>query len=429
MIRRWSALVLAVLVLVPALGAGVAESPITVQVTLDGVPTDAQVLVHRAGFLRGVLYTDVNEVGTARFGLAWGDYVLSVSHGGGFTGEVVQVPIQVRPPAPLTVEVPLSRRFDPAAWGYYGGDTHAHSAVSPDGRTPVEQLVAVQLAADLDVVFLSDHNSVSGHGAFARTAAARGVPALLSEEITAPEWGHFNPYPLPEGRLVPYERGRTPARYRDEARALGASVFQLNHPASRRFGHLDKADKPGFDLSVFDAWEIANGPWDEANAASLAALIALWNRGQRITAVGVSDDHDGEDLEVQYGMPRTYAHVEGPLSAAAWASGLKAGHAFVSYGPLVYLSAREARPGDTLRLARGETVAFEVTLQSVAPLARVDVLENGQETSVELEDLPGAHEVSFRLPRTFTRSGWLALRAWDQEGAFALTNPIWIEVP
>jgi len=427
--KRLSVLLLCALLSTLSLGAAVAESPVTVRVTLDGAPADARIVVTREGYLRGVHYTDVDEVGAATFALAWGNYVFTVDHGGGFTGAAVERLVEVRPPEPVAVEIALARQYDPSEFGYYGADPHAHSAVSVDGATPVRALVAVQRAADLDVLFLSDHNAVGGHAAFLLTARERGLPAVLSEEITAPEWGHFNAYNLEQGGLVPYQRGRTPAQYASDARARGATVFQLNHPASGRFGYLDKADKPGFTLDVFDAWEAANGPWGASNAASLDALIARWNRGERVTAVGVSDDHDWLDLGVEYGTPRTYARVEGEVAAAKWVEAVRNGRAFLTYGPLVYFSSGDAGPGDTLRVTRDEPVRFQVALQSVAPLVRLETLENGRAGFVEVEDVPGGREVTFSFERRFSRSGWIAFRAVAQGERFALTNPIWIEVP
>ncbi len=426
--KRLSVLLLCALLSTLTLGAAVAESPVTVNVTLEGAPVDAQIVVTREGYLRGVYYTDVDEVGAATFALAWGDYVLTIDHGGGFTGAPVEQRIAVRPPEPLQVEIALTRQYDPSAFGYYSADPHAHSAVSVDGATPVRQLVAVQRAADLDVLFLSDHNAVGGHAAFLLTARERGLPAVLSEEITVPEWGHFNAYNLNEDGLVPYVRGRTPAQYASDARAQGASVFQLNHPASGRFGYLDKADKPGFTLSVFDAWEAANGPWGASNQTSLDTLVARWNRGERVTAVGVSDDHDWRDLGVEYGSPRTYARVDGELTADKWVEAIQKGHAFLTYGPLVYFTSGDAGPGDTLRVARGEPVRFRVTLQSVAPLIRIETLENGQAGLLEVEDVPGGREVTFSFERRFSRAGWIAFRAVARGERFALTNPIWIEL-
>lgn len=58
---------------------------------------------------------------------------------------------------------------------WYGADLHHHGNVL-EGVTPPEIVVRAQLATDLDLTFISDHDSTINHQTFAELSAKRGVP-------------------------------------------------------------------------------------------------------------------------------------------------------------------------------------------------------------------------------------------------------------
>jgi hypothetical protein len=418
-----SLLFLALLIVPLGLGFGQAQN-VQITVTLDGQPTDAQINVYQGDELVTVAYTDVHEVGVARFSLASGSYTLLIDHGGGFTGAIIRKDVDVRGSLELAVEV--EKLFEPNEWGYYSADTHAHTEVSPDGNTPVDQAVGVQLAADLDLVFISDHNSVKGHRVFAATAQQRGVPHLLSEEVTT-DWGiinmgHFNVYSLNPGMLVNWRV--PPAQIFAEARGKGAEIVQVNHPKAGQFDYFNLMDDPRWDPG-FDVAEVYNGEFSLEDELAVEQMFAFWNEGKRYVAVAVSDDHMWKILDVEYGRPRTYVYVEGELTADKWLAALKAGHAFVTYGPLVDLEADGKLPGETVALKRGEAVRLEAKLYSTTSLTKAEIIRSGEviaelelegmEATISFEDVPEA-------------GGWYAIRVFEEDGDRALTNPVWVEV-
>jgi len=410
------------------LGLGLAQSQnVQITVTLDGEPTDAQIKVLQGDEVVAVAYTDVHEVGIARFRLQAGTYTLSIDHGGDFTGAIVEREITVTAGGTAALEVEVERLFAPNTWGYYSADTHAHTAVSPDGNTPIDQAVGVQLAADLDLVFISDHNSVRGHLLFARTAQARGVPAILSEEVTT-DWGvinmgHFNVYSLNPGMSVDWRV--PPAQIFAEARRKGAEIVQVNHPKAGPYDYFNLMADPRWDPG-FDVVEVWNGEYSREDQLAVEQMFAFWNEGERYTAVACSDDHMWNVLDVEYGRPRTYVFVEGRLTLDKWLEGLKGGHAFITYGPLIDLRANgEYIPGDSVALAAGEMVSLEARIYSVTPLARAEVIRNG-ETVAEFP-LEGT-EAMVSFADSPEASSWYLLRVFAQDGDRALTNPIWVEV-
>ena len=411
--------------------------PVVLRVTQGGEPADALVEIFRGEELVGVEYTDVHTPGEAAFALPPGEYSLSVSQGAGFTMEPLRLDLVVDPEASPELSVELEKRFDPRREGYYGVDLHAHSEASAaamerdfgirdHGVTPVDQLVAVQRAADLDVAFISDHNSVDGHLLFAQTAEERGMPFLLSEEVTTLKWGHFNPYSLEPGALVEYTPTKLPQEYFAEARAAGAVLLQVNHPLDPGVGYFFARNDPAFDPS-FDVVEAMNGPFDDGDFYTIERLFRLWSEGKRYVAVAVSDDHDWKDMGTRYGTPRTYVHVEGELTAERFLESLKAGHAFATYGPLVYVTANgSAIPGDALS-PEGD-VRLQITIESVLPLdgLKAEIVRSGRRVaSFELS----GHEqrISWEDPDAPREGDWYLVRLLDAERRYrALTNPIWI---
>lgn len=428
-IRNALALILVGILFIP-LSSSFAQPrrEIRIDITLDGKPTDAQVKAYRDGQLAKIAYTDVHRPGYARFQLQPGRYSLQIDHGGGFTAEATEVEVAVdRGDEPVALEIDLDQVYEPNQWGYFSADTHAHTAISPDGLTPVDQAVGVQLAADLDLVFVSDHNDVSGHARFAETARNRGVPFILSEEVTTDfstvNMGHFNVYSLEPGALVDWRV--PPKEIFRAAREKGAEVVQVNHPKSSPFNYFNLLDDPRFDPN-FDAAEIYNGEFSTDDEQTVQQMFAFWNEGKRYVAVGVSDDHLWKTLRGEYGRPRTYVSVEGELTAENWIDALLEGHAFATYGPLIRLRANDrGRPGDSLTLAREEPLALEADILSVTALERVEVLRNGEVVhTMPLQGQEGT--LSFRdLPEM---DSWYAARVFAADGDRALTNPVWITV-
>jgi hypothetical protein len=408
-------------------------------ITLDGQPVDALIQALGAeGQLAAVEYTDALTPGEARLELVPGAYTLSIEYGTGFLSEPGRLELTLEAGMARELSVELEQRFDPRAEGYYSVDSHAHSeagnpamerdfGIPNEAVTPIDRLVGVQLAEGLDVVFLSDHNSTDGHALFAEVAQARGVPFLLSEEVTTLKWGHFNPYALEPGALVAYSPMKTPSEYFAEARASGAAIVQINHPLEPGLGYFFARNRPEFDGS-FDVVEAFNGPYTDDDRYTVEQLFRYWNEGKRYVAVGVSDDHDWKEMSVRYGMARTYVHIAGELTAESFINALKAGHAFATYGPLVFVEANGgAIPGDTLQLKTNEAFQLRVKIQSVQPLdgVRAEIVKDGRR--VAAFELSG-HEHLLEFEDQPTQNAWYAVRLRSSQQDLALTNPIWIEV-
>lgn len=415
------------------------EVAVTLNVALSGQPADALIRIIQNDWTIGVEYTDVHTPGLAQFQLPQGDYTLSIEHGAGFTALPKKLTISVKPGSPVSLAIEIERLIEPGARGYYSADLHAHTIASVaamerdfgirnHGMTPVDQMIGVQLAADLDVMFISDHNSSEGHEPFVQTAQERGVPFVLSEEITTLRWGHFNPYALRPGEVVEFRVDKLPEEYFEEARAKGAKIIQVNHPLDPMRGYLLLRNRPEFDPS-FDAAEVFNGSFGEDDLQTILQMFRFWNEGKHYVATASSDDHDWKELSTQYGTPRTYVFVEGGLSAEKFLEALQAGHAFVTYGPMLFLTANgSAIPGDTVQLRSGEKIYLKADIQSVLPLEgiKAKVVRNGE----RLQDFTlSGLEQTITFEEAPTSNSWYVMCLVDPKRNYlAMTNPIWIEV-
>ena len=391
----------------------------------SGAPLDARLVIREGekplvGFLgRSTFFTELNDKGHARLELAPGEYLFDVSSGAGFLAPAVQAHVQVRSAATSEERVTVTRLFDPPAQGWYAADLH-HHADQAEAVTPPAELARSQLAAGLDLLFVSDHDSTTNLGTLQAIAAARHVPFIPGIELS-PSWGHFNAYPLdPDARLaIDTSTADVSAVFR-EARREGATVVQVNHPFIP-YGYLASLAAgvaPGGFNGGFDLLEI-NSANSEDDGKVLARAWKFWSAGQRYYLSAGSDTHDVWNEES--GKVRVFVHPDGPLSLTSFVAALKAGHAYVSYGPLLFPAVMF---GSRLQGAPREVTTLAFDLAAVAGLKEAVLIADGtvRDTRRFSAASRTAH-VEFRLPGA--DAVWYALRVTDQAGHNAYSDPIW----
>jgi hypothetical protein len=371
---------------------------------------------------RQTFFTELDRKGRADVVIAPGHYVFNVSASGGFLGKAAQVPVDVAPNAMRPARVVLHTLFHPNQAGWYSADLHHHSDQA-EAVTPPDDLARSQLAAGLDVLFVSDHDSTVNHRQLQRIAESRGVQFIPSIELSA-SWGHFNAYPLRLGEKLAIDT--TVASIDDifrEARRQGAIVVQINHPFIP-YGYLTSVStgvaqggfNPGFDLLEIN--QAAPGDDDKV----LHALWDFWNAGHHYYLGGGTDTHDVWNY--QSGEVRTFAHVNGPVSAAGFAEALQAGHAYVTHGPLIFPSVMF---GDERRVKAGRSADLSFDLASVTGLKSVQLIGAGQVVQTRLLS-GGVQQAHVDFLVTPPRDTWFALVVEDVAGKRAFSDPIWMGV-
>lgn len=395
--------------------------------SLTGKPLDARIVITEGqkplvGFLgRKTFFTDLVRKGHAQVQIAPGDYVFTVAWGAGFLARSRQVRLSLAPGETRQAKVLLTPLFDPTARGWYSADLH-HHADQAEAVTPAADLARSELAAGLDLLFVSDHDSTVNLAPLQRIAARRGVAFIPGVELS-PSWGHFNAWPLVPGQRLAIDTSTaTIDEIFREARRQGAMVVQVNHPfipygyfASLQAGVAPGGFNPAFDLVEMNAVESGDDTkvWHK--------MWEFWNARQHYYLAGGTDTHDVWNEES--GRTRTFAHLDGRVSAHAFANALRAGHGYVSYGPLIFPA---VMPGSTLRLKAGASFGLGFDLQSVAGLAEAELIGGGTVAGIQtFPSSPQQAHVDFKL--TVGKPLWYALSVEDGQGRKAYTDPVWID--
>lgn len=246
-------------------------------------------------------------------------------------------------------------------------------------------------------------------------AEARWLPFIPATEIS-PSWSHFNALGLPLGRDLANPNNLTVQEIFADARKNGAQLMMVNHPFNN-FGYykaLADGKAPGGYYDAYDLVEI-NGFYVKEHAAMvMERMYEKWNKGLKVYLGGGTDYHDlwAED----YADIRPVAFVESELSPENYLAALKAGHAYISLGPIVYpqfLFGEEAKAGE---------IGFAV--ESATPFISARFINNGQVVETRNFDPPTeAANLKFKIPD----KGWVSLELDGETSGLLWTNPIWIK--
>jgi hypothetical protein len=132
------------------------------------------------------------------------------------------------------------------------------------------------------------------------------------------------------------------------------------------------------------------------------------------------------------GYNRVYTNLEGEPTYKNWLHALKAGNSFVTSGPMLSITASGKNMGETLELVKPADVEIEVNLKSSRPINKVELVKDGkviqQIFDIDLKN----YNTDLIFQSTFQRSGWLAVRCFeereDDNTRFAHTSPVFVMV-
>jgi hypothetical protein len=363
-------------------------------------------------------FTELNNVGQVQFTLAPGDYQLKVSAGAGFVAKPVFIDTNIMPNQTINLVSAVPVSTYPTEHGWYAGDLHHHADVL-EGSTSAEYLVRSQLAAGLNVTFVSDHDSTKNHEAIKALSDKRGVPFIPSIEIS-PSWGHFNVFPIDVGAQLLVDPGVDDIHtIIKDARRMGATAVASNHPYIS-YGYLSSLEKntvPGGFNPTIDLIEI-NSEVNYMQAVEKARQ--LWSEDLPYYYTAGSDTHDV--WNETSGHNRMFVYTASKPDAKAFTQALKNGHSYVSFGPVIYPV--NIMFGDTLKLAESQSQSIRFDLLSVNGLKSVQLI--GNDGLISEQTLSGDEvSVVFDVPQ---QSGWVSLVVEDTEANKAFSNPIWLKM-
>jgi Tol biopolymer transport system component len=335
----------------------------------------------------------------------------------------------------VTVRIELERWTDPAARGWWGGESHVHANYGYGQwyNTPATMRLQVEgegLNLANMVVANSDTDGIFDREYF------RGEPDPVStkehvlywnEEFRATLWGHMTLYNLKHlvepimtgfrGTTNPWDVP-TNADIADHTHLQGGHV-NYTHPAQ------DPRDPfiTAYSAKAMPV-DVALGKIDSLDVnAGYEATVPLWYRllncGFRLPASAGTDVFLNRIRSRLPGSDRAYVKVEGPFSYGAWVRGLKAGRSFVTNGPMLEFSADGKSLGETVTLAAAGEVAIRARAEAAAPVGKVELVHNGRVLAAGTSSIDQAVRID--------RSGWLSFRAYAG-GTQAHTSPIYVEV-
>jgi hypothetical protein len=341
-----------------------------------------------------------------------------------------------------TLQVPLSRIYDPAARGLSAGNTHVHLMKLTFAEAD-RYLRVVPKADGLDLVFLSILRRIPDERDYISNTFTEGDLGRLSQGGVlfgngeehrhnfgpgGEGFGHvmllnilkrIEPVSIGPGIMregtdgIPLQRGiRT-------AREDGATVIWCHN----KFGH---EDLPNWVGGLVHAQNIHDGG---THGSYEDTYYRYLNVGMKVPF------STGTDWFI-YDFSRVYLPIEGELTAKRWLAQLAAGKSYITNGVFLELEAAGKTIGDTIAPTAGREIAVTGRAVGRGNFQRIELVQNGEVVHSIPAEAKAGHfvaEMKYRLPAK--ESGWLALRiAQDApknefgKPLFGHTSPIYVEV-
>ena len=132
------------------------------------------------------------------------------------------------------------------------------------------------------------------------------------------------------------------------------------------------------------------------------------------------------------GYNRVYAYVEGEFTYEKWFQALRAGHTFVTNGPLMRPLVADQLPGHTFTASQGEQISLQpfLSLHTRDKIDYLEIIQDGKlASSIRLDEYA---KLQGKLPAvTFDRSGWFLIRLIAENTKtfrFACTAPYYVNI-
>ncbi len=165
--------------------------------------------------------------------------------------------------------------------------------------------------------------------------------------------------------------------------------------------------------------------------------------GYKLTATAGSDfpwcgngpkyGMEGPSWNARIGNVRFYTHIDGQFEYSSWKENLKAGHTFVSSGPMVMLKVNDKLPGDDLNLTKKDKVSISAKAfghSEQVPLSRLEIVAHGK---VIKEVIPNGknqtlEQLMLNVDLEIEKGIWIAARCYAGPTQVAHTTPVYISV-
>jgi hypothetical protein len=219
-------------------------------------------------------------------------------------------PPEAEPAAPPVPARPPRRALpadDELSW--LACDFHAHT-VHSDGKLGIAELAAYAAETGLDVLAVTDHNTVSHHPSLPGWSAQYGVTLLAGQEVTT-DRGHANAL----GDIGWIDFREPPSTWVTNVRDRGG-LLSINHPlAADCSWHHPLTERP----PLAEVW---HSTWLDRTWSGPLAWWTAW--GLDTVPIGGSDFHRSDPAGPSLGEPVTWVAAESAEPEAVL-DGLRAG--------------------------------------------------------------------------------------------------------
>jgi hypothetical protein len=318
-----------------------------------------------------------------------------------------------------TIDLVMDRQLDMPAAGWWSGDDHVHSRLlhSEDA----DKLLAYVQASDIhvaNVLEMGDQTrtwySQRGFGPDFRVQRGTHVLVPGQEDPRAP-FGHSIGLNI-----------TSKARFLDQYVFYDLAADEIRRQGGL-YGHTHVGEV-GLGVLYDMTLQVPRGKSDFAsimqNVLGTERYYPFLNLGYKLTASAGSDVPYGGVV----GVTRLFAYLgEGaPFDVDAWFAAVKAGHTFVTNGPMLDLRINDAMPGDSIVLdgtplrviASARGIPRESAPTLVELVANGDVIATAKGSGLE-------EVVTLEAEVTEEHGAWIALRVTGANGSNAHTTPIY----
>lgn len=347
-----------------------------------------------------------------------GDYTLIAGKGPEYSPVIEH--IRVGAGAAVERKIVLKRWIDMAARGWVSGDAHVHYARSGDASN--RALLTWTRAEDVrvsNVVRMGDAlKTYFEQYAYGRQGryVKDGFALVPGQEDPRTDYiGHT----LHMNIQAPF---RTPERY-----YLYDLVFDemRRQRAISTYVHTYQPAMFSFFVRLDMSLNIIKGKVDGVEICEFGDIDdTLYNEflnlGVKLAATAGSDVPWGSSV----GQSRMYAYTGGRLDPDAWYDAVKAGHTFVTAGPMLELSVNGKPPGTEIEAAPGDVLDVRATASSpLVPPRYLDVIAQGDVVRSASAHTGASSPLALEFRMDVRESTWIAARC-----AHAHTTPVYVRV-
>ena len=351
--------------------------------------------------------------------------------------------------------VTLKRLPMPSGAGtWWSGDLHVHMNYGGHYRNTPAHLAAQARAEDLNLIYNLVVNKeqrfpdIASFRSDLDPASTDTLLVLHGQEFHTSYWGHLALLNLTGHMLLPGYAGY-PFTAAASPYPHNAAIADMAHAQHGLVGYAHPFDAdvdPAKDAVLTNELPVdaALGKIDYYEAVGFSdhkATNAIWYRlldcGLRIPAgAGTDAMANYASLRGPVGLNRVYVPADGPLTRETFLRALESGRGTATNGAWLSLKAGTSGPGDTLRLSEGAHVLpYRAMLNANFPVDHLEIVWNGAVVA-SLEPDRDRQTADVRGTLNIDRSGWLLLRAWNDEPRpevldiypWATTSPIYVEV-